>query len=200
MAMNYAAHNRELHGFEKPGEPVFFMKPDTAILKNGKPFFLPDFSTDMQYETEIVVQIDRLGKNISRRFAHRYFHDITVGIDMTARDLQRRVKENGLPWELSKAFDYSAIIGDFIPIDELKIDINNLDFHLDIDGNTVQKGNTAEMLFKIDEIIEYVSRYITLRTGDLLFTGTPSDIGNVFINNHLQGYIEDRKLLDFYIK
>jgi 2-keto-4-pentenoate hydratase/2-oxohepta-3-ene-1,7-dioic acid hydratase in catechol pathway len=198
--MNYAAHGRELPDFAKPQEPVFFLKPDTAILKNGKPFFLPDFSEDMQYEAEIVVQIDRLGKNIGRRFAHRYFHDITIGIDMTARDLQRRLKENGFPWELSKAFDYSAVIGGFIPLAEAGGDINNLPFHLEIDGKTVQTGNTADMLFKIDELIEYVSRYITLRTGDLIFTGTPAGVGKIAVGNHLQGYVGGQKLLDFRIK
>jgi len=191
VAMNY-----ETYG----SEPVFFMKPDTAILKNGKPFFYPDFSQEIQCEAEIVVQIDRLGKNIASRFAHRYFHNITAGIDLTAKDLQGQCKKKGIPWEISTAFDYSAIIGDFIPVDKFEGGIDNLAFHLDIDGITVQSGNTADLRFKIDKLIEYISRYITLRTGDLIFTGAPTEAGNIFINNHLQAYIETRKLLDFYIK
>jgi 2-keto-4-pentenoate hydratase/2-oxohepta-3-ene-1,7-dioic acid hydratase in catechol pathway len=154
----------------------------------------------VQYETEIVVKINRLGKSIARRFAHRYFNEITVGIDMTARDLQRKFRDAGLPWELSKAFDSSAIVGDFVPLESLNEDINRLSFHLNINGETVQEGNTSDMLFKIDEIIEYVSTFITLKMGDLIYTGTPAGIGNVKINDRLQGYIEGKKLLDFYVK
>lgn len=198
--MNYAAHNKELNNPLIMSEPVIFMKPDTALLKNGKPFYLPGFSSDMQYEAEIVVKIDRLGKNISTRFAHRYYREVTIGIDMTARDLQKNFRKQGLPWELCKSFDNSAIIGDFIPLEDLGNDIDALPFRLDIDGKTVQEGNTTFMNFKTDEIIEYVSRFITLRMGDLIFTGTPNGIGNVEINNHLQGYIGEKKLLDFWIK
>ena len=200
VGMNYAAHNKELNNPLIMSEPVIFMKPDTALLKNGKPFYLPDFSSDMQYEAEIVVRIDRLGKNISRHFARRYYNEVTIGIDMTARDLQRKFKQEGLPWELCKSFDNSAVIGDFIPLDELGNNLDAIPFRLEIDGKTVQEGNTALMNFKTDEIIEYVSRFITLRMGDLIFTGTPSGIGNVEINNHLQGYIGEKKLLDFWIK
>ncbi|GHT07234.1 2-hydroxyhepta-2,4-diene-1,7-dioate isomerase [Bacteroidia bacterium] len=200
IGMNYAAHNKELQNSLVLEEPVIFMKPDTALLKNGKPFYIPDFSEDMQYETEIVVKIDRLGKSIARRFAPRYYNEITVGIDMTARDLQRKFKKNGLPWELCKSFDGSAVIGDFISLEENELNINQIPFRLDIDGKTVQAGNTADMLFKIDEIIEYVSRFITLKMGDLIFTGTPAGVGNINIDNHLQGYIGDKKLLDFQIK
>jgi 2-keto-4-pentenoate hydratase/2-oxohepta-3-ene-1,7-dioic acid hydratase in catechol pathway len=198
--MNYSAHNKELNNPLIMSEPVIFMKPDTALSKDGKPFYLPDFSSDIQYEAEIVVKIDRLGKNISNRFAHRYYHEVTIGIDMTARDLQRKFRQQGLPWELCKSFDNSAIIGDFIPLDDLENDIDALPFRLDIDGKTVQESNTALMNFKTNEIIEYVSRFISLRMGDLIFTGTPSGIGNVEIDNHLQGYIGEKKLLDFWIK
>lgn len=200
VGMNYTVHNKEMNNPLIMSEPVIFMKPDTALLKDGKPFYLPDFSSDMQYEAEIVVKIDRLGKNISKRFANRYYNEVTIGIDMTARDLQRKFKQEGLPWELCKSFDNSAVIGDFISLDELGNNPDALIFRLDIDGKTVQEGNTTFMIFKIDEIIEYVSRFITLRTGDLIFTGTPSGVGNVKINNHLQGYIGEKKLLDFWIK
>jgi 2-keto-4-pentenoate hydratase/2-oxohepta-3-ene-1,7-dioic acid hydratase in catechol pathway len=200
VGMNYAAHNKELHNSLVLEEPTIFMKQDTSLLKDGKPFYIPDFSEDIQYETEIVVKIDRLGKSIAKRFASRYYNEITVGIDMTARDLQWKFKKDGLPWELSKSFDGSAVIGDFISLEDNRLDINQIPFHLDIDGKTVQEGNTANMIFKIDEIIEYVSRFITLKMGDLIFTGTPAGIGKVKIDNHLQGYIGDMKLLDFQIK
>jgi 2-keto-4-pentenoate hydratase/2-oxohepta-3-ene-1,7-dioic acid hydratase in catechol pathway len=200
VGMNYAAHNKELNNTLILDEPVIFMKPETALLKNGKPFYIPDFSSDVQYETEIVVKINRLGKNISKRFAHRYYDEITVGIDMTARDLQRKFRKDGLPWEICKAFDSSAITGDFISLEDTGLDIDAIPFHLDIDGKTVQEGNTAAAVFKTDEIVAYVSRFFTLKTGDLIFTGTPAGVGNVAINNRLQGYIGDRKLLDFQVK
>jgi 2-keto-4-pentenoate hydratase/2-oxohepta-3-ene-1,7-dioic acid hydratase in catechol pathway len=200
IGMNYAAHNKEMHNSLVLGEPVIFMKPDTALLKNGKPFYLPDFSENIQYEAEIVVRIDRLGKNIATRFARRYYNEITVGIDMTARDLQQKFRNSGLPWELCKSFDGSAVTGDFIPIEEAGLDINRIPFHLDIDGKTVQVGNTEQMIFKVDEIIAYISRFFTLKTGDLIYTGTPVGVGNIEINNHLQGYVGDKKLLDFQIK
>jgi 2-keto-4-pentenoate hydratase/2-oxohepta-3-ene-1,7-dioic acid hydratase in catechol pathway len=200
IGMNYASHNKEMHNPLFIKEPVIFMKPDTAILKNNRPFFIPDFSSEVQYEIEIVVKIDRLGKNIAKRFAHRYYNEITLGIDMTARDLQRNFKQNGFPWELSKAFDNSAVLGDFIRLEKLKTGIDKIPFHLDIDGKAVQEGNTSDMIFSVDTIIEYVSRFITLKTGDLIFTGTPAGVGNVNIDNHLEGFIEEVKLLDFYIK
>ena len=176
------------------------MKPDSAILKDGKPFFVPDFSHEVHYETEVVVRICRLGKNIAPRFAHRYYDAVTVGIDFTARDLQRKFREAGNPWELCKGFDNSAAIGTFISLEQAGGDLQNLDFHLDIDGCEVQRGNTADMLFKIDDIIAYVSRFVTLKIGDLLFTGTPAGVGPVSIGQHLQGYLEGEKLLDFYIR
>lgn len=199
VGMNYARHNEELGHTSVNEEPVIFMKPDSAILKDGKPFFIPDFSNEIHYETELVVRISRLGKNIAPRFASRYYDAVTVGIDFTARDLQRKFREAGNPWELSKGFDNSAAIGTFVPVERFK-DIQYLNFHLDIDGKTVQQGYTADMLFKIDDIIAYVSRFVTLKIGDLLFTGTPADVGPVSIGQHLEGYLEEEKLLDFYIR
>lgn len=200
VGMNYAQHNRELGHTQENREPVIFMKPDSAILKDGKPFFVPDFSHEVHYETEVVVRICRLGKNIAPRFAHRYYDAVTVGIDFTARDLQRKFREAGNPWELCKGFDNSAAIGTFISLEQAGGDLQNLDFHLDIDGCEVQRGNTADMLFKIDDIIAYVSRFMTLKIGDLLFTGTPAGVGPVSVGQHLQGCLGEEKLLDFHIR
>ena len=200
VGMNYAQHNKELGHTQENREPVIFMKPDSAILKDGKPFFVPDFSHEVHYETEVVVRICRLGKNIAPRFAHRYYDAVTVGIDFTARDLQRKFREAGNPWELCKGFDNSAAIGTFISLEQAGGDLQNLDFHLDIDGCEVQRGNTADMLFKIDDIIAYVSRFMTLKIGDLLFTGTPAGVGPVSVGQHLQGYLGGEKLLDFHIR
>ena len=200
VGMNYAQHNKELEHTQENSEPVIFMKPDSAILKAGKPFFVPDFSHEVHYETEVVVRICRLGKNIAPRFAHRYYDAVTVGIDFTARDLQRKFREAGNPWELCKGFDNSAAIGTFISLEQAGGDLQNLDFHLDIDGREVQRGNTADMLFKIDDIIAYVSRFMTLKIGDLLFTGTPAGVGPVSVGQHLQGYLGGEKLLDFHIR
>lgn len=200
VGMNYAQHNKELGHTQENREPVIFMKPDSAILKDGKPFFVPDFSHEVHYETEVVVRICRLGKNIAPRFAHRYYDAVTVGIDFTARDLQRKFREAGNPWELCKGFDNSATIGTFISLEQAGGDLQNLDFHLDIDGCEVQRGNTADMLFKIDDIIAYVSRFMTLKIGDLLFTGTPAGVGPVSVGQHLQGYLGGEKLLDFHIR
>lgn len=199
IGLNYASHNKEMKRTFVSEEPVLFMKPDTALLKDGKPFLLPDFSDEMHYETEIVVKVNRLGKTIAERFAHRYYDEITVGIDFTARDLQRKQKELGLPWEIAKSFDNSAAIGEFISKSEFE-DIQNINFHLDINESTVQQGNTKDMIYSVDRIISYISRFFTLKIGDLIFTGTPAGIGAVNINDHLQGYIEDRKLLDFNVK
>lgn len=197
--MNYAAHNKELHHTLELTEPTIFMKSDSSLLKDGKPFFIPDFSSEIHYETELVVKIDRLGKNIAERFAHRYYSEVTVGIDFTARDLQRRLREQGLPWEISKAFDNSAVIGTFIPLEEAG-NVNQLSFHLDMNGKTVQQGNTADMLFSVDQIIAYVSRFFTLKIGDLIYTGTPVGVGLVSIGDHLEGYLGERKLLDFHVR
>lgn len=197
--MNYAAHNKELHHTLELTEPTIFMKSDSSLLKDGKPFFIPDFSSEIHYETELVVKIDRLGKNIADRFAHRYYSEVTVGIDFTARDLQRRLREQGLPWEICKAFDNSAVIGTFIPLEEAG-NVNQLSFHLDMNGKTVQQGNTADMLFSVDQIIAYVSRFFTLKIGDLIYTGTPVGVGPVRIGDHLEGYLGERKLLDFHVR
>ena len=197
--MNYAAHNKELHHTLELTEPTIFMKSDSSLLKDGKPFFFPDFSSEIHYETELVVKIDRLGKNIAERFAHRYYSEVTVGIDFTARDLQRRLREQGLPWEISKAFDNSAVIGTFIPLEKAG-NVNQLSFHLDMNGKTVQQGNTADMLFSVDQIIAYVSRFFTLKIGDLIYTGTPVGVGPVSIGDHLEGYLGERKLLDFHVR
>ena len=200
IGMNYPLHCKELHANEAlPQEPVIFMKPDSALLKDSKPFFIPDFSKQIDYETELVVRVNRLGKNIAERFAHRYYDAVTVGIDFTARDLQKQYREKGLPWELCKGFDNSAAIGDWIPVEKLA-DVNHVNFHLDIDGRTVQTGNTGDMLFKIDQIIAYVSQFCTLKIGDLIFTGTPVGVGPVAIDNHLEGYLENEKVLDFHIR
>lgn len=199
VGMNYARHNRE-HGHTQPAEPVIFLKPDSALLKDGRPFFLPDFSQDMQYEAEIVVRICRLGKHIAPRFAHRYYDAVTVGIDFTARDLQHRFRVAGHPWELSKGFDGSAVVGNFLPLAQPESDIRQLSFRLDIDGKTVQQGCTADMLLGVDDIIAYVSRFMTLKTGDLLFTGTPEGAGPASIGQHLQGYVGAEKVLDFHVR
>lgn len=200
IGMNYSLHCKELHANEAlPQEPVIFMKPDSALLKDNKPFFIPDFSQQVDYETELVVRINRLGKNISERFAHRYYDAVTVGIDFTARDLQKKFRSEGKPWELCKGFDSSAAIGDWISIDKFN-NIQDIHFHLDIDGKTVQTGHTSDMLFSVDKIIAYVSQFCTLKIGDLLFTGTPVGVGPVNIDNHLEGYLENEKVLDFYIR
>lgn len=200
VGMNYAGHNKELGHSLINQEPIIFMKPDTAMLKDGKPFFLPDFSKQVEYETEIVVRICRLGKTIAPQFAHRYYDAVTVGIDFTARDLQKRFREQGYPWELSKVFDNAATIGRFVSLAETGKEVQDLHFHLDIDGKTVQEGHTADMIFKVDEIVSYVSRFMTLKMGDLIFTGTPAGVGPVSIGQHLQGYLDEDKLLDFYIR
>lgn len=199
VGKNYADHALEFDGtVERPSAPMIFMKPDSAILKNGKPFFVPDFLGCVEYEAEIVVRISNLGKNIPTRFAHRYYDAVTVGIDFTARDWQRQLIAEGAPWELSKGFDGAATLGEFVSTEGL--DVNNLSFRLDIDGETVQSSNSSNMLFSIDEIVNYVSKYCTLRTGDLIFTGTPAGVGPVAIDNHLQGYLQGEKVLDFYIR
>ena len=199
VGLNYASHNKEMRHTFETSDPVLFMKPDTALLRAGKPFFLPDFSQDVQYEAELVVKISRLGKNIAERFAHRYYDEFSVGIDFTARDLQKSLKERGLPWEIAKAFDHSAAVGAFVSKDVLGRP-EGLNFHLDINGTTVQRGNSSDMIYSIDRIIAFISRYFTLKIGDLIFTGTPAGIGPVRIGDHLQGYIEERKLLDFRVK
>ena len=199
VGLNYESHNQEMKRTFESKEPVIFMKPESAQLKDGKPFFIPDFSKEVHYETEIVVKLNRLGKCIEERFAHRYYDEITVGIDFTARDIQRDLKQQGLPWEVSKAFDNSAAIGRFISKNEFQ-DIQNINFHLDIDSKIVQKGNTSDMIYSIDKIVAHVSQYFTLKIGDLIFTGTPEGVGPVQVDNHLTGYIENHRLLEFNVK
>ena len=182
-----------------PSEPVVFMKPDSSILKKNKPFFLPDFSSEIHYEVEVVVKISKLGKSISPKFAPRYYDEITTGIDITARDLQTRLSKSMLPWEISKGFDGAAPLGRFIPVSSAG-DTGNLDFRLEINDKIVQQSNTSDMIFSINEIVSYVSGFFTLKTGDLIFTGTPSGVGPLRRNDHLVAYIKDLPLLDFMIK
>ena len=201
IGKNYALHNEEMDGRQyKTAEPVVFMKPESALLKNGKPFFLPEHLGRVDHEVEVVVRICRLGKNVSERFAHRYYDAITLGIDFTARDLQRRLKDNGHPWEIAKAFDGSAAIGEWVTNSFSFSEGTGVGFHLDINGKTVQTGFTGDMLYKVDELISYISRFFTLKTGDMLFTGTPVGVGPVHVNDHLEGYLEDKKLLDFWVR
>lgn len=198
--MNYPEHNKALNGaLSKPEEPVIFTKADSALLKDHKPFFIPDHLGNIEYEAELVVRICRLGKTISERFAHRYYDAVTVGIDFTARDLQTKLKAAGRPWELCKGFDGAAALGEWVPVDKFR-DIQAIRFHLDINGQTVQEGCSSDMLYKVDEIIAYISRYFTLKTGDILYTGCPSGCGPVHIDDHLEGYLEDRKVLEFNCK
>lgn len=200
VGMNYIQHNKELDGtLYKPEEPVIFTKADSALLKESKPFFLPDELGRIDYETELVVRICRLGKSIPQRFAHRYYDAVTVGIDFTARDLQNRLRAEGKPWDLCKGFDGSAAIGEWVSIEKFR-DIQAIHFRLDINGNTVQEGCSSDMLFKVDEIIAYISQWFTLKTGDILYTGTPAGVGPVHIDDHLTGWLEDRKVLEFNVK
>ena len=200
VGMNYLEHNKELHGsLFKPEEPVIFTKADSAVLKDHKPFFIPDHMGRIDYETEIVVRISKLGKNISERFAHRYYDAVTVGIDFTARELQKELRSEGKPWDLCKGFDGSAALGEWVSLDKFR-DIQAIHFHLDINGNTVQEGCTSDMLYRVDQLIAYISQYFTLKTGDILYTGTPAGVGPVHIDDHLEGYIEDRKVLEFNCK
>ncbi|MDD7317752.1 MAG: fumarylacetoacetate hydrolase family protein [Prevotella sp.] len=200
VGMNYAQHNKELHGtLYTSEEPVIFTKADSALLKDGKPFFVPDHLGRVDYETELVVRICRLGKGIPERFAHRYYDAVTVGIDFTARDLQQQLRQKGLPWELCKGFDGSAAIGEWVDKDKFR-DVNALHFRLDINGSTVQEGCASDMIFKIDRLVSYISEFFTLKTGDILYTGTPAGVGPVKIDDHLTGYLEDRKVLEFNVK
>lgn len=199
IGQNYIEHNKELNS-KNPTEPVVFMKPDTALLKNNKPFYIPNFSEELHYETELIIKINRLGKNIAPKFAHRYYSEIGLGVDFTARDLQRKLKAEGKPWEVAKAFDNSAVIGNFMPIESLGCDIQDIRFRLDLNEKTVQEGHSADMIFPIDELIAWVSRFFTLKIGDILFTGTPAGVGKVAVGDQLQGYIFDNKMFDFKIK
>jgi len=199
IGRNYREHARELNN-EIPKEPVIFMKPDSALLRNNEPFYIPDFSRDVHYECELIVRIKRLGKTIEARFANRYYDEIGLGIDFTARDLQNKLKEKGLPWEKAKAFDCSAVISaDFMPVSDLP-DLRSIRFQLKRNGEIVQHGDSALMLFSIDELISHVSTYFTLKIGDLIYTGTPAGVGPVAIGDRLEGFLEGRKMFDFEIK
>jgi len=199
--MNYVEHNKELEGaLYITDDPVIFTKADSALLTRGRPFFLPDFTERCDYETELVVRICRLGRSIPVRFAHRYYDAVTVGIDFTARDLQQRLRAKGLPWDICKGFDGSAAIGEWLPVSELPGGIQDVHFHLDINGQTVQRGHSADMIHSVDELVAYISRFFTLRTGDLIFTGTPAGVGPVHIDDHLDGWLEERRLLSFNVK
>lgn len=200
VGMNYAAHNKELENtLYQPECPVIFTKADSALLNNHKPFFIPDHLGRIEYETEVVVRISRLGKTIPERFAPRYYDAVTVGIDFTARELQHELRAKGLPWDLCKGFDGAAAVGEWVSVEKFR-DVQALRFHLDINGRTVQQGCTADMLFGINRLISYISRYFTLKTGDLLFTGTPAGVGPVAIDDRIEGYLEERKVLAFNCK
>lgn len=198
IGRNYAAHIAELKN-ERPSEPVIFTKPDTALLKNNEPFYYPDYTRDIHFECELVIKICKEGKNIAPEFAERYFNAIGLGIDFTARDLQQKAKEKGLPWAVAKGFNGSAPVSEFVPVTTYE-DLANLNFSLLVNGEEKQKGNTASMLWNFKEIIAWVSRFFTLKKGDIIFTGTPAGVGPVKAGDHLQGFIEDRIFLDFEVK
>ncbi|MCO5945529.1 fumarylacetoacetate hydrolase family protein [Mucilaginibacter flavidus] len=198
IGRNYAEHAKELNN-PVPGVPVIFMKPETALLKENKPFYHPDFSEDIHHEIEIVIKISKEGKHISEQFAQNYFEEVGLGVDFTARDIQSKHKEKGLPWELAKAFDGSAPVSSFVPKSQF-VDLKNINFRLDVNGETRQQGNTSHMLFSFEYIIAFVSKYITLKKGDLIYTGTPQGVGKVNVGDRLEGYLEDEKMLDFLVK
>lgn len=198
IGWNYMEHNKELNRENLSPHPVIFMKPETALLKDNSPFYLPDFSSQIEYEVEIVVRISKMGKNIASKFAHRYYDAIALGIDFTARDLQNQLKEAGSPWDICKGFDNSAPISKFIPAQNLNL--SDLSFSLSLNGKNVQQGNTSNMIWNIDEIISFVSRYFTLKTGDLIFTGTPHGVGKISVGDHIEGFIGDEKMLDFDVR
>lgn len=196
VGMNYPEHNKELKDtLLKTDSPVIFLKADSSLQKNGKPFFIPDDLGRVDYEAELVVRICKLGKTVPTRFAHRYYDAVTLGIDFTARELQRKLSENGQPWDLAKSFDGAATIGDWVP-KELLPDVSRLRFHLNVNGSTTQEGCACEMLWGVDDIVAYVSKYFTLKTGDLIFTGTPAGVGPVHIGDLLEGWVEERKVLE----
>lgn len=200
VGMNYAQHNKELDGtLYKPETPVIFTKADSALLKDRKPFFIPDYLGQIDYEAELVVRICKLGKTVPERFAHRYYDAVTVGIDFTARELQKKLREAGQPWDLCKGFDGAAALGEWVSKEKFR-DVQAMHFHLDINGQTVQEGRTSDMIFSIDHIVSYISQFFTLKTGDIIYTGTPVGVGPVHIDDHLEGWVEDRKVLEFNCK
>ncbi|GAA4815703.1 fumarylacetoacetate hydrolase family protein [Litoribaculum gwangyangense] len=198
IGRNYTEHIKELEN-ERPKDPVIFIKPDTAILLKKQPFFIPDFSHDVHHEVEILVKINRVGKHIDRKFSHKYYEEIGLGIDFTARDLQSQLKEKGLPWEKAKSFDGAAVIGNWLSVKDIE-DVNAIEFSLKKNDKIVQIGNTSHMLWKIDEIIEYVSKYFTLKIGDIIFTGTPAGVGKVVANDTLKGFIENKEMFSITVK
>ena len=200
VGMNYAQHNKELDGtLYKPETPVIFTKADSALLKDRKPFFIPDHLGQIHYEAELVVRICKLGKTVPERFAHRYYDAVTVGIDFTARELQKKLREAGQPWDLCKGFDGAAALGEWVSKEKFR-DVQAMHVHLDINGQTVQEGRTSDMIFSIDHIVSYISQFFTLKTGDIIYTGTPVGVGPVHIDDHLEGWVEDRKVLEFNCK
>mgnify|MGYP000975754661 FL=1 len=200
VGMNYVGYNKALNEpLLKRDDPVIFTKADSSLLKDRKPFFIPDELGTIEYEAEIVVRVCRLGKSISERFASRYYDAVTVGIDFTARDLLRKLSQQGLPWDMSKSFDGAAVLGEWVSKDKF-LDIQRLRFHLDVNGETKQEGCASDMIYKVDEIISYISRFFTLKTGDLIYTGCPTSGFPVHINDHLEGYIEEHKVLDLHCK
>ncbi len=198
IGRNYSEHAKELNN-EVPEKPVWFLKPDSALLIRNRPFFYPDFSENIHYETELVFRINRVGKHIEERFARKYYDAVAIGFDFTARDLQSEAKKKGLPWEPAKAFDNSAALSEFIPVDEFE-DVNNIGFSMNKNGETVQRGNSSQMLFSIDKLISYLSVFMTLKNGDLIFTGTPAGVGPVEKGDYLEAFIEDRLMLKTRIK
>ena len=200
VGWNYQSHNAEMAQQELPQAPVVFTMPETSLLKEGKPFFLPQFSNRIEYETELVFHISRLGKNIAPKFAYRYYDSVTVGIDFTARDIQAEARRTGNPWDISKGFDYSAPIGRFVPLPEMPSKADNIEFSMRLNGVPVQQGNSRDMIFSIDRIIAYVSQFYTLKIGDIIFTGTPAGVGPVKIGDHIEGFIGDTRVLDFFVK
>ena len=198
IGRNYSAHNQEMNNPEN-GVPVFFLKPDTALLLRNRPFYYPDYSNNIHYEAELVIRIDRNGKHIRRAFAKGYYSEIGLGIDLTARDLQKKCKSDGAPWEIAKGFDYSAPLSRFIPLSDLE-NPENIRFSLTKNGTVVQQGFSSDMIFSVDQIIEHISKYITLKMGDVIFTGTPSGVGPIAIGDKFEGFIENRKMLSLLIK
>lgn len=198
IGRNYAEHAKEMNA-PVPTEPVIFLKPDTALLKDNAPFFYPEFTKDLHHEVELVLKISKMGRHIAPEFANRYYDEIGIGIDFTARDIQAKCKEKGLPWEKAKAFDNSAPIGKFLPKTKFAT-LDAIAFHLDVNGKTVQRGNTKDLLFSFDQLIAHVSQYFTLKTGDLIYTGTPEGVGPVKIGDRLEAFIGDEKLLEFEVK
>jgi len=198
VGRNYVEHAKELNN-QVPTEPVIFSKPDSALLLKNKPFFIPDFAAEFHHEVELVIRISRLGKNIAAQFAHRYYDEVALGVDFTARDLQAKLKSKGLPWEKSKAFDGSAMLSNFVKKDRFA-NVQDVNFRLDINGEIRQEGNTNQMIFSIDELIAHVSQYFTLKIGDFIYTGTPAGVGQVKIGDRLQGYLQDDLMFDFLVK